>query len=447
MPANNRYMRRWRNWIEKKKLLTKEEIDEIETYLIDKMESIQNQKDVSDRSAFNQALDLMGEQGLLAEEYTKIRKSPFDKLRWWVMAQSTVSVFLVVFILISHYKNLPTKPVFFSLLGERIGYINTGKVSTLNTFNTGTFQNALYLSDTSSNNIFCFSTATQTFPEVVCLFEGTYFNLTNPIQIAKDAKYLHLPIFIDVDNNGKLYCLFQFGREIKVFDQGVLDSMISLPDNLVPNQVISMKIYKDLLILCVTDHPLVKQNDRFIREYQSSFLYIHPLQNGKNDNLGFKKIALQSKIIAMDTTEDNIVAISIEGVIEKFRITIPALAKVNITKMDIHPFIDAKPYNINSLNPDISLFCTETDDKMILNYRGLLYIISPQENNTKGMSIILDQNIKNVIKLKVRNKERLVLIVKKEMAFIKEFSKNRKINTILDGNEPDDLFLIVSTND
>jgi len=97
--SESSYVKRWKSWIGRKKVFSQDELNELETYLIDKMEMLQESNHLSEKESFQQALDAMGESGLLNEEYTKIRKSPFDQVKWWALVQTVVSVSLIITII------------------------------------------------------------------------------------------------------------------------------------------------------------------------------------------------------------------------------------------------------------------------------------------------------------------------------------------------------------
>lgn len=101
--SESQYVKRWKNWINRKKVFSPDELNELETYLLDKMESLQDKNNFSEKESFQQAIETMGESGLLNEEYTKIRKSPFDKVKWWALIQTVVSVLLLVTILRAYF--------------------------------------------------------------------------------------------------------------------------------------------------------------------------------------------------------------------------------------------------------------------------------------------------------------------------------------------------------
>lgn len=99
MMSESQYIKHWKSWIGRKKVFSSDELHELESYLEDKMDALQEKNHLSEKESFQQALDAMGESGLLNEEYTKIRRSPFDKVKWWAVIQTVVSISLIIMLI------------------------------------------------------------------------------------------------------------------------------------------------------------------------------------------------------------------------------------------------------------------------------------------------------------------------------------------------------------
>lgn len=105
------YVKQWKQWINRDKKYSPDELEELETFLLDKIEDLQETQKLSDKEAFLKALDIMGEQGMLTEEFSKVRRSKFDKVKLWAFLQTFLSLLLVVFIVVP---NLITKQMEFN---------------------------------------------------------------------------------------------------------------------------------------------------------------------------------------------------------------------------------------------------------------------------------------------------------------------------------------------
>ena len=110
MLTTNRYVKQWKQWINRDKKYSPDELEELETFLLDKIEDLQETQKLTDKEAFLQSLDIMGEQGMLTEEFSKVRRSKFDKVKLWAYVQTFLILGLVM-ILIAPYIHLPKKEI------------------------------------------------------------------------------------------------------------------------------------------------------------------------------------------------------------------------------------------------------------------------------------------------------------------------------------------------
>lgn len=222
--TQNKYVKQWKVWINRNRKFTPDELEELETFLLDKIEDLQETNKLSDKEAFFQALDIMGEQGMLDEEFGKIRRSKFDKVKLWACLQTILSVGLIVLIVVP-YIHLPKKEILDPFVGERIGTIDSwmkeNKIS-----NIVTSQKSVYFFNHYLNNILCYQNKDSNTAFAEINFMGTYFNL-------KQDKYFNSQF--DVDSQNKLYIWNEFNNwgglcRLDIYSDSTLKESINLSE-------------------------------------------------------------------------------------------------------------------------------------------------------------------------------------------------------------------------
>lgn len=390
------YVKRWKNWIGKKKVFSQDELNELETYLIDKMETLQEKDGQSEKKSFQQALDSMGESGLLNEEYTKIRKSPFDKVKWWALAQTVVSILLVVFILFSHY-NWFEKNSTFPYLGDEIGWF----YGILDYFDGAEYQSAsysdsLFFTRGSDNIIYCFDCyGSNSYESTINInFSGTYdHQIKNQnSSFYSDFSYIREIAFSDE----KELFIAKSDFIIYVFKDNQLIDKIPFPQNPAAEDMVSIKYVNNHLLFLFTSHSMMK-ND----ESKNSVLYIMPYSDhgGKKQ---FQPLSLKMCAIAMETTEDQIVFLTSDGKVQRYSFDESGLLLKNEQIIS--------NWTKSNYSTPFKMIATNTDHMIVLeqffssSYKGTpiddiffarsdQYVLNPQENNQLKLIPIKDKNI------------------------------------------------------
>jgi len=89
-------IQQWKQWVNRNKQFSIEELEELENHLREEILYLIEHDNVPNQKALDQALDILGEKGLLDEEFGKIRRSKFDKVKLWAYGQTFLCFVLTV---------------------------------------------------------------------------------------------------------------------------------------------------------------------------------------------------------------------------------------------------------------------------------------------------------------------------------------------------------------
>jgi len=426
--SESQYVKRWKNWINRKKVFSPDELNELETYLIDKMDSLQEKNQLTEKESFQQALDAMGESGLLNEEYTKIRKSPFDKVKWLALIQTVVSVLLVVFILSSQH-NWFEKNSTFPFYGEAIGWFN-GMLDYFHgaDYQSATYSGSLFITRGADNMIYCFDCfGSNSYDSNISInFAGTYYYQINNQNSSNysDSSFIQEIAFGDE----KELFIAKTDNVIYAYKDNQLIDKIPLPQNPKFEDIVSIKVLNNYLLFLFT--PVSINNSV---ELNNSVLFVLPY----SDHIGkqqFQPIQLNLCIIAMETTEDQIIFLTSDGKIQRYSFNGTQLSLKNEQIIsNWQKSNDNTPFKMISTNTDrvivlersLSYFKFIPGDIFLANYESFeaimrdkihfiseRYVLTPQQNNQLKLVSMKDKNIVLLTKIKHMNKKRIAIISK-----------------------------------
>jgi|GEM_PF-4345694 len=410
--SESSYVKRWKSWIGRKKVFSQDELNELETYLIDKMEMLQESNHLSEKESFQQALDAMGESGLLNEEFTKIRKSPFDKVKWWALVQTVVSVLLVVFIFFSQYSWFE-KDNTFPYYGDEIGWFS-GMLDYFDgaEYRSAVYSDSLFFTRGTDNLIYCFDcVGSNSYESNISInFDGTYNNqIRNKNSLYYDYSYIEEIAFGDE----KQLFVVKSDFVIYVFKDNQLVDKIPFPQNPGTGDIICVKVFNDYLLFLFTPNPVINNG-----ELSNSNLFIlsYTESSGKKQ---FQPISLNISAIAMETTEDQIVFLASDGLIQRYTFDGSQLLLKNEQIISNWPkWRYLIPFKMISTNTDqtivleqffLSSYKTNPIDSDFF-MKSERYILTSQDNNQLKLISMKDKNIVLLAKIKYRNKKRIAIV-------------------------------------
>jgi hypothetical protein len=391
-------IQQWKKWINRNKNFTTEELEELENHLREEILYLTEHDKVPDQKAFDQALDILGEKGLLDEEFGKIRKSKFDKVKLWAYAQTIVIVGLVVFISVPYitpYFRVQSKDFSEDLIGENVGKIygwNKEKfgnaIQNITTFQEYTYfiTNGVllrYESDIGSNESFS-----------KCL-GGSYFSST-PTFVSS---------FFDFDAQKNLYWWTFDGSQILRFNDAQPKGNISLPEMDPMVDLIGLKVIGNYLLLFVTvPHFSPEGQGSFTMDYAiSSYVYICDVTSKEKK---FDKILIQNPIAWVDRSDDELAILFMNGEIATYSVQ----NKKMILK---HKWMIANYSTYFSSISYAPLLFSKKGNQMVLKKPNIpyeYYFIKPVSENELMIIPLLDKNIEGFFKSNYMGIERLVII-------------------------------------
>jgi hypothetical protein len=416
----------WKKWVNRNKQFRIEELEELENHLREEILYLTEHDNVPEQKAFDQALDILGEKGLLDEEFGKIRKSKFDKVKLWAFLQTFVILGLVMFIVTSNIPNDTQNKILINidpLIGERIGWIKGWQIekSDFSIENNVTYQNDSFFYNSGNKNIYCFGNFKSSENLVLQKFVGTYF-LSSPND-------LNDPIF-EIDAQKYLYYLVRNSNKINVYKNSQLIKTINLPDTSDSTEVVGFKIIDNYLILC--KNSLYSKDSTF---FVPSYLLITTLDSKIKI---VNKIILKNPILLVDRSEDEIAILARNGMVNIFTfknqklILIKELKIIDLEKKYHVLFFLDEPYNDEILygKQQPVFFFTKKNHQMAIKFTNPIMYVHIKEKGTekndpsfceyfylqpKGdteltMTPIVDKDFEGLLKVTYMKNERLVSI-------------------------------------
>jgi len=395
MLTTNKYIKQWKQWINRDKKYTPDELEELETFLLDKIEDLQTTQKLSDKEAFLQALDIMGEQGMLTEEFSKVRRSKFDKVKLWAFLQTFVCIVLVV-IIAAPYIHIPRKNPSDFLIGDKVGTINGWAKEQGNYWFQNVVSNPKNIYYYSDGGIFHFENTDRFDNDYQ--FTGSYFS-TEPV-------FLQTYNF-DFDQSMNLYSINS--RQIQIYQNSQLKESISLPEKEITDIVIGVKVVNEYLFVFITvphDVPVEGFTGVFTMNYAiSSHYFICDLTLKEKK---FEKVTFKTPISAVDRSEDEIAFLTMNGEIEVYTVVNKRLILNRKWKI-----INFSKFFPNQTFPP--LVYTKNGNQMVIKKHGkgksneyyYLNIVNKDELKTVPLE---NQNIVGILKMSLYRGERLLMI-------------------------------------
>jgi hypothetical protein len=84
MPALNKLVLQWRNWINRNKTFTTREMDELENHLLEEIDDLKQYEGLSEEEAFQKVVSVMGGREALDKEFVKSKpKFSISRINHW----------------------------------------------------------------------------------------------------------------------------------------------------------------------------------------------------------------------------------------------------------------------------------------------------------------------------------------------------------------------------
>lgn len=321
---------RWKQWVNRNKQFSIEELEELENHLREEILYLTEHDQEPDQKAFDQALDILGEKGLLDEEFGKIRKSKFDKVKLWAYGQTLVILGLVVFTAIPYitpYFQKPIKTEDFTeeLTGESIGRIKRWqggyKYENLVSNNKN-----VYFFRNDMNNIFCYKDIASNEAFKLLDFTGTYFSINHSYRSDVNPNQLDLKRdMFDIDSNELFYFFntdFSFdGKNYKaipvcdIYSFSFFQDRISFPELMDPEfEVVNLKVIgkKLVVLLRIRDETNFGEHGNVFYSYQ---FFIYDIETKQKS---YQKLSLVNYILSVDRSEDELAVLTENGNVSIF---------------------------------------------------------------------------------------------------------------------------------
>jgi hypothetical protein len=436
-------IQQWKKWVNRNKQFSTEELEELENHLREEILYLTEHDNIPDQKAFDQALDILGEKGLLDEEFGKIRKSKFDKVKLWAYAQTIVIVGLVM-VIAAPYVHLPKKEVSDSLISVKIGEmdqrVDNSPIFKVNSYVT--YQKETYFYDEFMNSLYCFKQYSPDFA----------INLTYKL----DAQKFDEEIF-DFDSQQILYKKQLVDGYIDIFKNQQLIKTISYPDKIEPDshsEAIKV-IDRNLVVL--------------VRQERKSFHVFEFLENGVDvkflsssytgkdasyllvcnlDTYQWNRIDLANVALSMDrsvdelaillesgeivifSTQDGKVILKDNWKIKDFSLYLKKNPDTYLTRLrsllSFNAYYFEEPKMTDKVLAKLKylfmgnrkydnnmslLYSKKGHQAILIDYQNVRYsFLSPNLKNEYTVIPLLDKDIEGVIKINFREEERLVLV-------------------------------------
>jgi hypothetical protein len=406
-------IQQWKKWVNRNKQFSTEELEELENHLREEILYLTEHDKVPDQKAFDQALDILGEKGLLDEEFGKIRKSFFEQIQKRSLNQWLLIFMLLLFLIVP---KLPIKPKDHSqvLLGEKIGMsVNWEKKGTgSDVQNIVTNQKEVYYYNKYNNNIHCYSyqedRSNVDNPKSIGLeFAGTYF-------FNKNNDWSHSYSCFDIDENNLLYKL---GRNVvEIFQNSQIKESIIIPKlDSDHDKFVSLRVLNRNLVLCITrmKEKYQKEGKTVTNEILPELSYLLVLDLDSKEKK-FNKILLGHPVLYMDRSENELAILSNNGEIMTFFIqnsVVKSLKKwliQNFSEIYIKKSTWYDRIDINGI--EFSLLYSKEKHHMALTNDGQFYYLKPISESDFAIVPLIDENIICLIKVNYLEHERLAVI-------------------------------------
>jgi len=244
-------IKKWSRKVNRNKSFTPIEMVEMEDHLLVEIKQMVQYVGMTEEEAFQKALKTLGEQGILDEEFGKIRRSAFDKVKLWAYLQTFVILALVVFILVP-YIHFPIKEN-----PNTTGFITGGKFGEISSWfyepskdsadSYVTFKNETYFYISSENNIYYYRFGQKYGPHILTpksiTSVSSYFDSVDSCTCIKP---------FDIDSQKNLYILNSREDKISVYRNSIKVKEIRIPAKYSKDLQENIKVIGNNLIMVAT---------------------------------------------------------------------------------------------------------------------------------------------------------------------------------------------------
>jgi len=422
---------RWKQWLNRNKQFSPEEMEELEYHLREEILSLTEHEGLSESSAFDKALDILGEKGLLDEEFGKIRWSKFDKVKLWAYLQTILCIALIIFVVVP-YIHIPKEETLDPFVGERIGTINSWMKENMIS-NIVTSKKETYFYNHYLNNILCYEESKEPFTFTDVRFKGMY-NFPEPEKLRYEI--LRYSCF-DIDSENFLYALrdnFGESYQIDVYKNSALIKNI---ENFVPIEVNmsylkNFKVFDRKILIYFEIYPIDPLQTDPLQTTYHMFIYDMDTKEKR-----IETIPIKSQVVSIDRSGDEFAILTRDGEILIYSLqnwNLKLLKKLQIQKMSKYfqpeyffnmlesskkikkikfiPYKSEVKY-LPRIPSGPSLLFTKNNHQMVLKTeleKTKYYWLTHSFSNQLEPEPMISEAVKGVIKLYYQGAERLVSI-------------------------------------
>jgi hypothetical protein len=102
----NQLVTKWRQWINRNKTFSNDELNELENHLLEEIDDLQKTEGLSEEDAFQKVVKVIGGREMLDKEFNKVRIFSLKRIVRWIQRYSLIficSLFLIIVILLSDF--------------------------------------------------------------------------------------------------------------------------------------------------------------------------------------------------------------------------------------------------------------------------------------------------------------------------------------------------------
>lgn len=307
----NQKIRKWSRAVNRNKTFTPIEMEEMEDHLLVEIKQMVEFDHLSEEVAFQKATKSLGEQGILDEEYGKVRWSAFFKVKLWAYLQTFVILGLVLFLVVP-YIHFPVNNNNGFVIGQEIGEIGRWAydASKNSPDSYVTHQNEVWFYNQEQKNIYSYQYRSRDISSVSVFLNNIYFDTSS------FTTYLGP---FDIDYKKDLYVLFFEEKMVNVYRDKVFIKQYTLPEEISTKRLQTIKVVNNNLILLCTETKTKKaENEEYLEEVDvNSSLYVLDLSSKQ---ITWNEKKLRNIVLSQDRSEDEIATLYIDGSIEIYTV-------------------------------------------------------------------------------------------------------------------------------
>lgn len=350
-------IRKWSRTVNRNKTFTPIEMEEMEDHLLLEIKQMVQYDKLTEEEAFKKATETLGEQGILDEEYGKIRWSAFFKVKLWAYLQTFIILGLVLFLVVPNI-HFPEKNRNGYIVGKEIGEISRwaydGSKNSPDSYIT--CKNKTYFYSEEQKNLLCYQYSPHDFNGVSLFLASPYFAST---------PYCSCLSPFEINSNNDFYMLEDYDKSITVYRDAKKIKSIKLSENLSFDRIEGFKVIGTKLIVCFTESETKKLETEKVYEeidvYSSLFIY-DLLSNRPK----WETIKLKNVVLSMDRSEDELAILNINGQIDVY-----AFQNQKLTMIDTRKINDFSEFLANHRTKPKDSFQAKMSTKF-LNFKNSL---------------------------------------------------------------------------